>query len=69
MSKESFYDFTIRVKVDDYSDFDKKKFERDLKEFAAKMLGETCWEYTTFGIFVDPMDKTEEFEQFRREHI
>jgi len=62
MSKESFIDFTIRVMDDDPSDFQTKNMDRDMKQYAQKCLGSTCWEYKTFSIFVDPCDHIDEDE-------
>lgn len=46
-TKDRFWEVSIRVRVDEITDFDYKKLYQDVKKCAEASLGGTSWEYET----------------------
>lgn len=49
----SYIDFILRVEIDKDDDFERKKMEKAVFEFAEKNLGETRWVYKTFSVMIE----------------
>jgi hypothetical protein len=54
----SHIDFVVRVEIGRDGDFERKKMEKAVSEFAEQNLGATSWEYKTFSALRDEKDRT-----------